>query len=243
MRRILLCFCLWPVFASAQTCIIIVRTDTAIYVGADSRRRYFVKGPDGSDQNEYGQVCKIRHQGNIYFSNAGFDIENAYRTARECAFREKFIIQAAYSFKKLRKPQVEAFLNQMKDEGKLEARERFLKVFSTAFYGIEKKSAVVVKVWFTMVSNPDEPVRITDSIQIYRPEKNLKANVIMLGHYHEADSLFKLNVKKGMPTIDAIFYSIVLQAERTPESVGLPLSILAIFDDRSIWVMNRLNCN
>src|SRR3982750_2244123 len=172
MRMILSCLCLLPLFASSQTCIIIVRMDTAIYVGADSRRTYFVKGVDGSDHNEYGQVCKIQHQDNIYFSNAGFDIDNAYRTARECAFREKNIIEAAYSFKRLRKPQVESYLNEIRRQGKLEERKMYLRIFSTAFYGIEKKSSVVAKVWFTMVNKPDEPIRITDSIQIYRAEKN-----------------------------------------------------------------------
>jgi hypothetical protein len=243
MRMILFCFSLFPVFAFSQTCIIIVRMDTAIYVGADSRRIYYVKGIDGAEHNEYAQVCKIQHQDNIYFSNSGFDVENAYRTARECAFREKNILGAATLYKKIRKQQIEAYLNEIKLQGKLEERRVLLKIFSTAFYGIEKKSAVVAKVWFTMVSKADEPIQITDSMKIYEPERNLRANVIMLGHYHEADSLFKLNIKKGMPTIDAIFHSIVLQSERTPESVGLPMSILAIFDDRSIWVMNKLDCN
>jgi len=64
----------------SQTCTLILRTDSAIFVGSDTRRTTW--GVNGV--SKYDTVCKIKKLGDVYFSISGLNIERAYQIASRC---------------------------------------------------------------------------------------------------------------------------------------------------------------
>ncbi|MFL5810804.1 MAG: hypothetical protein ACJ749_14880 [Flavisolibacter sp.] len=240
MRTPIICLLLAPLYSFSQTCIVIVKTETRIVVAADSKRITFIPLSNGKDSLRSDSICKVRHTGDIFFSNSGFDSENAYKTAQLCAESAGGIEKAALLYKSLRKTAIEQYLRALKMKGTLQQRFEYLWFYSTVFYGIEWEIPIVVRVDFALVSRPDEEIKLTENINVF---KSRETNIVAIGHTNIVDSLIKKGVLEKRGVVDAAYFCVALQAERTPLTVALPITMAVLAPDKLEWKFNPFKCD
>src|ERR1022692_3431395 len=78
----------------SQSSVILIKTHTNIFVGADSKEvknGYVYHNGKKIDTVVIDTACKILKEGNVYFSMAGYDIEEVVPFVRECCKHESSI--------------------------------------------------------------------------------------------------------------------------------------------------------
>jgi hypothetical protein len=251
MRHFLLFLFCW-LFSSpsqGQTCVIIVKTNNYIFAGADSRRPIdFVAFEKGAQRThiKYDSVCKIRHAGNIYFSNLGYFSEEGYYLAIQSCNGDN-LVTIVRNYTKKRKEQLYKLLQKEKDLGIYEKdyTSNYMRLFSTIFYTIEKKTTKVIISEIKIISEVNEPVKLKEFIQYDTiPDPTDMPHTMYFGHSEEAKLIIDTDkLPKNIFFGDGLKYVIEKQAEKTPQTVGKPVEVFLMSTTGNRWVYNPLKCD
>jgi hypothetical protein len=243
---ILLVCALWPIFdidTAAPTTIVVVRTPTVIYIGADSRIT------DIRNESRTSTACKIRRAGDLFYAFSGFPrIPGVKPGLME-------IIQVAAEGGGSITEMVEAFddtiadtwsggLQKLKQKHpkfyKEEIRDRNL--LQIAIAGIQNRKPVFFMRHLKAMERNGSP-----GIDIYKkscPGDCQKGKVIAcLGHIGALEGYTSVRSdvwKDGY--VRGIRRLITLQMDASPEHVGPPIDILQIRRQGARWIQIKPEC-
>lgn len=238
----------FPLIGSAQTCVIVLRLQDGFVVAADSRRTRFLAPTlvQGKWQNvlAFDTVCKVSKSRNIFFSNAGLDIEAAYSEAGVAINESETIYKAAENFASRRHLRLVRYIDSVRSNADLFLQYfQRLKYFSTVFYGIEGGIPKMASVDFNLISGIVDSTRFECKIKTseYRPGGDGMAFTI--GEHDVVDSLLKTSVFQTLGLIEGARFVITEQQKHSPETVSGPFEIFTIrVDGTLVWHSDALGC-
>lgn len=246
-----------------QTCIIVRKTSEEIYVGADSKRTFTTFATEGNDSKETSQsVCKISYVGDTFFAISGFGgltieglIDNSVplpilaqhgqdslrQIVIESLKSGGTLIQKAKNFKEnSREPFIE-ILEIIKQKNPAYYERRFVntEACSVVFFGMEKNITTLAVVSIEAVNSISEPASIRYKLvnsNLYSVDTNI---TISLGEHKAITALKSDENFWKIGVVKAINELIKLQAEATPEKVGLPVDIIKIDKNGRKWIQKN----
>ncbi|NOT93367.1 hypothetical protein [Ferruginibacter sp.] len=120
-----------------------------------------------------------------------------------------------------------------------------MRLFTTIFYTIEKKTTKVIISSIQITSKVDEPVMLKDTIICDTiPDPTDMPHTMYFGHSEEAKRIITTDkLPKNISYPEGLKYAIEKQAEKTPHAVGKPVIVYLLSKERNTWIYNPLKCN
>jgi hypothetical protein len=230
--------------ARANTSIVVVRTPTVVYLGADSKT--IIEGQPVADR----KVCKIYQVDELIFAVAGFAgdrrrgfnipeiVARAGKNASSLRERvrrseEALSEQLTAELVRLKKEAPTTYAKVVKEEG--------APVLTLAFAGYEEEATfVIISQFAAREDNPPAVFVKRDSCPGNCP---FGVKTFFLGSSRAIARYIAGKSGEGnMEPIEAIRYLIGLEIEENPQSVGGPVDILQIDRQGPKWIQKKEEC-
>lgn len=222
----------------SQTCIIVNKTNDAIYIGADSRGKAFESVPGTTPVT----LCKINTVGKFNFAISGVGFPMALEECKNACKGKTSFFDAINSF-------APPFIKKLQDTLEI-VRQRLPSLFieltseskflsTVIFFGVESDSLYLAQVKFKLESDINHPVYVSGS---GGPYEN-KPTIIATGLTDEIeDTIFKKGTWKNgiVKTINSL---IKIEIKYHPKEVNGDIDILKVTKNGNTWIQRKKICN
>jgi len=228
----------------AQTCILVVRTQSDILIGTDSKAAFDSAGRSIGSKT----VCKIRKVKNIYATVAGPAIlDQIAAVVKFCSQKHSNFEQIAALFDTVEtlKLQESFEIIRRKDSVVYRKEYKHFQLTCVTLCGFDHNIPKVYQYSFWIMSAPNEQVRIKDAIAKFtKPLNNTLMDIVRSGHFNYIDSVLKndRNYWSGKTDVQNVENLINLECEKEPQTVGKPIEVLHIYKDGYKWELNPMPC-
>jgi len=227
----------------AGSTVVVIRTPSEIYVGADSKQVVY-----GDDTKR--STCKIRQVENLFFADTGLigdsagrfnvmeTVTRAYRVSDSIsstvqAFEQMIVGPFITSLEEVKRDQPRYYLRYLQGRAN----------FSIVFFGLEKDTLVV----YTRAFNATESANGTIKVDVQRQDCpdgcSTGITYFFLGEYEAIDTFLDANPhysKNGL--IPAILKLIEIEIADKPDFVGYPIDIMRVDKKGAAWIQRKVEC-
>jgi hypothetical protein len=222
-----------------QTCVIAIKTNNAIYVGADSREVFTKTNPITNKlYDSLGSICKLYHIGNFNFASLGQEIDEEIKMATIICRDKKSFDEVAESFGKMFGSYLGLYLQYQKTHDsnsyyKLIKEKPFIS--QTMFFGYENDSAVLADVLFQVPDTIKDFIIIRHSI--------VKRDLLYGGFVEEIRGTIEKGTTWKNGTVQTIKKLIQIEMAAHPKEVGGDINMLIVTPDKQIeWIPRQNSC-
>lgn len=210
-----------------------IQTSTAIYMGVDSK--IIAVGPTVMNVE---RQPKIHRSGQVVFAHAGlFKDTNGkldlVTTANRAILEGGSLDQMMDRFVSLIRPQLFASLNDIRSENPGYFKERMKRPLDVIFASARDGVLRTIVVEFTVTDTSAAVVDLRTAFVHCPGDCQSLPSVIAFGEHDAADRYLDGRLLQRLGPIAAIQETIKIQADATPDYVGLPASVWSI-DQRGI---------
>lgn len=229
---------------NAQTCIVIRRTPSTIYVGADSKT---VTYPDPRKGTYYvGSKCKIRQEGKTFFAIAAHLSFDGDAIARESIRRGRTLGEKSMMFETLVKEKLIAMLEETRTDYPLVYKNTFVgkSALQIVFCGFENRIPACLTRDYMAINTMIEPIRLsTETSEIPGNLSPFRSFTTLLGATEKIEPLIgNGEFWKGKTPIDGIRVLIDIETKAEGSIVGGPVDILRITASQAEWIQKKKEC-
>jgi hypothetical protein len=230
--------------APADTSIIVVRTPSVVYLGADSKT--IIEGQPVTDR----KTCKIHQAGELFFAVAGFasDRRRGFNVPEIVARAAKNGSTIREMVKRSEEAMVErlrAELVRLKNETpavyEKVVREEGGTVLALAFAGYEEGATLVIISQFG--ARDGNPPSVSVKHDSCPGNCSFGVKTFFLGSYKAIARYIAGKTGEGdMEPVEAIRYLIELEIQENPQQVSGPVDILRIDRQGPEWIQKKDEC-
>jgi hypothetical protein len=227
---------------SYSTCIVIIKTNNEIFIGADSKRTIHIVNPETGMIRDsiINTFCKIHRVGKFYFAIAGFDDDGVLRNATTACENGKSLEQIIESFSNSMRSEYERNIGDYRTVNKMAYLERFAtnNISQIAFFCFIENKPYLISITFNLTNLPNEPIKVSTTI-----EKN--QSMAILGVFDHIDTLPESEINtlfKSRDYIKIIKTLIMVEAKNHPDWVSEPIDILKLTKTGELWLSRKENC-
>ncbi|MBV9297102.1 MAG: hypothetical protein JO145_16135 [Acidobacteriaceae bacterium] len=230
------------VSALHATSIVILRSPTRVYIGADSRREY--RNASGFYP---GSVCKIVPAGNLFFVASGLTYANDENVADigvEAGRGGASVLSAIEIFRS----RMQEFLPRaLTAEGELRQSlnaSRNGLVLESGFVGIQDGLATVSVEWYRRNGTAVTP-RVTTDRRTYSSATPGRYDFIFLGKRRAIDQYLggRMPLVRGDSDAVALITRLIeVEAAESPDTTAPPIDIVELDPSGSRWLQRKLAC-
>ncbi|UFH52903.1 hypothetical protein [Spirosoma sp. KNUC1025] len=224
-------------------CIVIVRTEKAIFIGADSKSITYHYDSTGKKFIEKSNQlsCSIHKAGKFYFANTGFAQEQQIEFAETACKGAKSLEDIRIKFSELMIKYYETNLELIRRKNKYFYKEKVEGSFAdVAFFTIENNKPQVMVLYFNTLNSFLDKVRVgikpdTESdIHIMGVAKTAFTMSDEKKNYFE-----RLSINEPVQFIQEYIES---EIKSSPEFVGGSIDILQVTVTGDKWIRRKRNC-
>lgn len=150
---------------SFSTCIVIIKTKTEIFVGADSKRTIYGINKNTGEVIETvdNSYCKIHKVGKFYFAIAGYDDAGMLDSAIKVCKNYKTLTEVAKYYSEMMKASFEHSVEVLRTSNKEKYIERFVgsDIGGISFFCFIKNEPQLVTLYFRTTNSPDNKTNVT----------------------------------------------------------------------------------
>ncbi|MGA8028347.1 MAG: hypothetical protein WB992_14480 [Bryobacteraceae bacterium] len=230
-------------FAQA-TSIVILRSPSRVYIGADSRRTY----RDSNNASYAGSICKIVPAGPLFFVASGLTYANNRQVAdigADAGRTGRSVLYAMEAFRGRMQVFLPSALAAQREVEQSYVGDRQGLVLESAFIGFENGLATVTVEWYSKNGTASNP-RVTTDRRTYSSAIPGRYDFIFLGKRRAIDQYLARrtpSVRNDASAVAWITRLIGLEASESPESTALPIDILELDTFGPRWLEHRAACD
>jgi hypothetical protein len=226
--------------AAHGTSIVILRSASRVYIGADSRRSY-----RETAETYTGSVCKIVSAGRLVFVASGLTYANDQQVASVGAEVSRASSTVNYAIEEFRRRMQRFLPRAIAAEARVERNHaRKGLILEAAFIGIEDTRASVSVEWYRTNGSVTKP-RVSTDRRTYSSAVPGRYDFIFLGKRHAIDQYLRgrtPSIRSDADAIGLITQLINLEISESPESTALPINILEVDRAGSHWLQRKASC-
>jgi len=226
-----------------STCIVILKTDKEIIVGADSKRTiYAINTISGQvDDIIINDYCKINKTGKFYFVISGFDDGKMLINAQKACNTSKTLEEVVVSFSSMMKKDYEHSIEQLRNANNEKYIERFegSDAGGISFFCFINNRPELRTLFFTTKNKPSEKTLVVVS-------KHINQAFTALGVHDHIDKLSDSEINNIFSKGNLVYVIktlIKLEEKHHPNWVGQPIDILTLNSKQAKWISKKPNCN
>lgn len=230
-----------PVF-SFSTCIVIIKTNTEIFVGADSKRIVYAIDQDTGEVKDTidNAYCKIHKVGKFYFAISGYADSEMLDSAIKACKNYKTLTDIIANYAEMMKASFEHSVEALRTVNNKKYIERFVgnDISAISFFCFLKNKPQLITLYFRTTNSPENETTVTYTKVDNQP-------VVVLGVHDHIDKLTNqkiVSIFKDGNMINVIKTLIKIEIKNHPNWIGEPIDILKLNQSGELWISRKKNC-